>query len=99
MMRPLHTQTVLDVGANKGEYGHRLRESGFQGRIISFEPQAAAFTRLQLACNADSCWTCLKLALGERNAAVEIHVAANSVSSSLLEMACRHVEAAPQSRY
>ena len=99
MMRALHARTVVDVGANEGQYGHRLRESGFRGRIISFEPQAAAFAVLQSACNADPDWTCFKLALGEGNASVEIHVAANSRSSSLLPMARRHLEAAPQSRY
>ena len=36
---------VIDVGAHEGETGRRLRETGWTGPIVSFEPVAATFER------------------------------------------------------
>ncbi|MEK6278010.1 MAG: FkbM family methyltransferase [Actinomycetota bacterium] len=91
---------VLDVGANGGQTGRMLRDCGYQGRIVSFEPLSEAFERLQGASANDPAWEAHKLALGERPATATMHVAANEgQSSSLLEMGQRHREAAPGSGY
>lgn len=75
---------VLDVGANVGQYGRRLREWGFQGRIVSFEPQREQFGQLARLAGRDGNWECLRLALGAADGEAELVVAARSELSSLL---------------
>jgi len=91
---------VLDVGANDGGYGKFIRSTGFNGNIISFEPQAEAYKNLLIASHADPAWyVAPRMALGDIESELEINVAANSASSSLLKMLPSHIEAAPQSQY
>ena len=57
---------VLDVGANRGQYGRFLREMGFEGNIVSFEPVASVFEHLQETAKGDPRWRCFNLALGDK---------------------------------
>lgn len=80
----LGISVVFDVGANVGQYATRLRELGYRGCIVSFEPQAAAFTVLAGRASRDPHWEALQLALGNRDGQAVLNVAANSMSSSFL---------------
>ena len=83
MRRPLF-DTVLDVGANEGQYGDEIRSAGFKGRIISFEPNPDAFEKLQNVSRNDAKWECQNIALGDSEATTSLHVAKNNVFSSML---------------
>ena len=97
-LRDAAIETVVDVGANSGQYGRRLRQLGYTGRLISFEPLGSAFETLQERAQKDGRWEAHRLALGEAEGEVELNVAANSQSSSLLEILPAHLEAAPDAR-
>jgi FkbM family methyltransferase len=91
---------VLDVGANVGQFAKSLRISGYKGRIVSFEPLSKAHARLRNLAKRDPLWVVPPaVALGDRHGSTVIHVAGDSVSSSVLEMLDAHRHAAPDSAY
>ncbi len=90
-------ELVVDVGANTGQFGQSLRAVGYQGEIVSFEPMQVAFAALQENTQAEGNWHARKLALGGTAGELEINIAANSYSSSLLPMEQAHLDAAPES--
>ena len=92
-------ECVVDVGANEGQYGMRLRRLGFRGDIVSFEPIPAASAILRRRCENDVRWTAHEVAIGDRSGTVALHLSGNSVSSSLLDITPRHVGAEGTSAY
>ena len=90
---------VLDVGAAGGDFGRRLRGSGYEGGILSFEPLRASFDALQRSAAGDPHWRVVHTAVGDREETREINVSGTSVSSSLLPMNSLHVCAIPESAY
>lgn len=95
----LGVDLLLDVGANVGQYATVIREGGYTGQIASFEPQEAAYRELATAAASDPNWTARHCGLGVEAGEVQINTSASSGSSSILPMAQRHLEIAPQSKY
>jgi hypothetical protein len=78
--------TVLDIGANVGQFGIDLRISGYRGQIISFEPVAEYFFRLKSTAQKFGHWDAYQIGIGSHEGDMNIAVAANSgLSSSFLK--------------
>jgi FkbM family methyltransferase len=90
---------VLDVGANSGQYGRELRELGYKGQIISFEPMRSPYESLKVNAESDARWRTFNFALGDKECDATINIAGNSYSSSMLEMLPSHLDSAPESKY
>jgi len=90
---------VLDVGANIGQTGRRLRARGYNGKIISFEPLTSAYEQLKKESSNDKLWEIHNFALGKEAGTVTINIAGNSGSSSILDMLPITTEVAPESKY
>ena len=91
---------VFDVGGNTGQFARSLRQAGYRGRLVSFEPLSTAHAHLVLISESDTRWDIApRAAIGDREGEVEIHIAGNSVSSSVLDMLDSHAIAAPDSAY
>lgn len=89
--------TVIDVGANQGQFAAHVRSMGFKGEILSFEPGLAAHRLLARHAAMDPMWHVRQCALGAEPGTLQLNVAHNSVSSSLYNVADQHVASAPAS--
>ncbi|MBL1143253.1 MAG: FkbM family methyltransferase [Proteobacteria bacterium] len=74
---------VLDVGANVGQFSLDLRNAGYNGEIISFEPIKECYE--QLISIADDNWHIENYALGDNESSQDINISKKSVFSSILE--------------
>lgn len=99
LLRNYQIDVVLDVGANTGQYAKQIRDLGYKGQIVSFEPVASALVELREAARQDANWLIREHACGAIDGIQPINVAANSQSSSFLPMRPRHVEIYPGSQY
>lgn len=83
VMHANNIDVVIDVGANDGDYGREIRDRGYRGRIVSFEPNPVAFERLQASIAGDRNWCAYQLGVGDMDGEAELLVAVNDAMSSL----------------
>lgn len=99
LLRRLGVNLVLDAGANRGQYGAALRASGYDGRIVSFEPLADPFRELASRSADDSRWDAVQIALGDERARAVMNVSAASASSSLLDPGTQRFDVPAKTRF
>jgi FkbM family methyltransferase len=100
MLNEHKIDVVIDVGANVGLFGEELRRNGYKGKIVAFEPLTDAHEKLLKRSKKDPLWIVApRGAIGAENGEVEINIASNSISSSILPMMGAHMDVEPESRY
>ncbi len=74
LLKKYKPSVILDVGANIGQFGKKLRAAGYQNEILSFEPVPSIFQQLSLAVQSDHKWQAYNYALGDVAGEATIHV-------------------------
>jgi FkbM family methyltransferase len=82
----MEINVVLDVGAFVGHYAMKLRELGYKGRIISFEPFSPSYDRLQATMQHDSLWSGQPFGLSDENSQALMNTSGRGEFNSLLNL-------------
>jgi FkbM family methyltransferase len=83
-------ETVLDVGAHKGEFAQRIREMLPQAELVCFEPLEEPFSQLKRRFEGQPRFRAIRCALGQEAGRQTIHLNEYAPSSSLLPMSDLH---------
>lgn len=94
-LRDWNIRTVLDVGANTGQFAALIHQALPQVRLYAFEPLRDCCEQLQKTMAGVSDFQAFDFALGDTNGQTQIHRNEFSASSSLLPMEDLHKRAFP----
>ena len=99
-IKKVKTNIIFDIGANTGQFGLEVRQRGYEGKIISFEPLTSARNKLLENASGDASWVVHdRTAIGDYIGSIEINISKNSFSSSVLPMLNSHSDVEPDSVY
>jgi FkbM family methyltransferase len=84
LLKTLEFATVVDIGANRGQFALVARHCFPDAHIIAFEPLASAAERFRNALRGDGLVTLHHVAIGPTKEEATMHVTAEDDSSSLL---------------
>lgn len=91
----LQPEVVIDIGANEGQFALEMRHAGYNGQMISFEPQPDVYDKLSKISESDNNWECQQFAIGDSFDKLRMHVSATSQSSSLFPIGKTHTDLMP----
>jgi len=79
-------KTIIDIGANEGQFAHKMRKLFPDAQIISFEPLPLVYKKLTDSFIKDQKFSSYNIALGENEENAVMWLNEYSPSSSLLKM-------------
>ncbi len=97
-IKTLKIGTILDIGANTGQFAKEARIGLPEAKIYSFEPILECFNALKDAFKGDGNFEALNYALGDIGQKMTINKSSYTPSSSLLPMSDRHKELFPHTK-
>lgn len=92
-----HPQTILDIGANEGQFAGMIRGVCPDATIISFEPLPACCPALEKVVDTIGNARFSNIGIGDRNGAMDMFLSSSSPSSSMLSMNRTHKIEWPES--
>ena len=95
----LNIDTVIDIGASKGNYAKNLRKNGYKNLIISIEPILSDYNNLIHKSKNDKKWLIHeRCAIDNKNSKKKFYISKNFSSSSLLKIKSNHIKSDPNSK-
>lgn len=98
LWKNLKIKTVLDIGANVGQFATNIREQLPEAQIYSFEPLKECYDSLVETFKTDSNFIAFNYALGEKEEEIEMYKSKYTPSSSLLQMSETHKNLFPHTK-
>ena len=90
--------SLIDIGANKGQFAKRIRILGYKGDLLCIEPIVALQKDLEKIENKYPKTKIMTgIAVSDKSGIQEFNISKNSVSSSLNNINSRHIISAPGS--
>lgn len=74
LMGRYEVDSVVDVGANEGQWASSVRRIGYAGPLLSLEPVSETYSRLSSRASSDRMWTTLQVAASDAPAELTINV-------------------------
>ncbi len=96
-LRAYKFATVLDIGANVGDFAFTIRPLLSDAQIYSFEPLPDCYQQMLVHLQGAAKFKAFNVALGEQSGELEFQRSSHSPSSSFLRMAAAHKTAFPAS--
>jgi len=94
-VKQLALKTVIDVGANLGQFSTKMRKLLPNVVIYAFEPLPDCFKELQVAFAGDSCFHAFNVGLGDAAGQSNFMRNQSCASSSFLKITPAHTDAFP----
>lgn len=94
-LRDIGFDTILDVGANTGQFARAAYYVFPRAQIYSFEPLPSCLAQMNARMVGIDRFQAFESAIGDRDDTITIHQSASSPSSSILPMTSEHTQAFP----